>query len=355
MVDLTALPLWTNLLLFAAAAAAVWMSGARLAAYADGISKRTGIGQAVVGVVLLAGVTSLPEIAVTATAALDGLADIAVNNLFGSIAVQVVMLAVVDFLIGRRALTAVVPEPVVLLQGSLNVILIGFAASAMVVGDFVFMGAGIWAWGCLLVYLASVAILANAEGKQPWLAARGGQVDHSIAAKKIGRPNLGEGTDAELRVLYMKTGVAAAIIFVAGFMLAQTGEAIAQQAGLGGSFVGFVLLALATSLPELSSAVSAARRGLYTLAISDIFGTNMINVALILMVDLLDGGGAVLGEMGSFAIFGALLAILLTSLFQAGLAERNDRSIFRMGYDSVLVLAVYAGGVILLYMMRPDQ
>lgn len=352
MIDFAQLGLTANLAAFAVAAALVWLAGTRLAHYADAISNATGLGQAVIGIVLLAGVTSLPEIAATATAAVAGNAQLAVNNLFGSIALQVALLAVVDAFIGRRALTAVVPEPAVLLQGSLNVILISAAAAAMVVGDFGVLGIGLWAWGALFAYVACVFVLARAGGRRPWLAARGGRVDRGLLAEQQRKSAAAANGHAALRILVWKTVAVAAIILAAGFVLARSGEAIARETGLGQSFVGFVLVAFATSLPELSSAVSAARRGLYTMAISDIFGTNLINVALIFVVDLLDSGEPVLGRMGDFAVFGALLAIVVTGLFQAGLSERRDRSVLRMGYDSLLVLIVYAGGVALLYTLR---
>lgn len=355
MPDFAQFGLPLNLAAFAAAAAAVWFAGARLTHYADAISKATGIGQAVIGIILLAGVTSLPEIGVTATASISGNAELAVNNLFGSIALQVALLAVVDAFIGRRALTAVIPEPSVLLEGSLNVILISFAAAAMVVGDVPVFGIGLWAWGCFILYVCAVAVLANAQGKRPWLAAHEGRVQQGLIE---GTEDAGADDKPDRRVLhrlYLKTAGVAAVILVAGFVLARSGEAIAEQSGLGASFVGFVLIAFATSLPELSTAISAARRGLYTMAISDILGTNLINIAMIFMVDVLDRGEPVLGRLGDFSIFGALLAVVVTSLFQAGLAERRDRSILRMGYDSLLVCIVYAGGVALLYTLRPDQ
>src|SRR5690606_23573803 len=123
-----------------------------------------------------------------------------------------------------------------------------------------------------------------------------------------------------------KTASIAAVILIAGFILARSGDAIAQTTGLGQSFVGFVLVALATSLPELSTALTAAKRGLYTMAISDILGTNIINVALIFLVDVLDSGDDVIfNRVDDFAIFGALLAVVLTALFLAGLSERRDR------------------------------
>lgn len=353
MLDFSTLPLPLNLVLFTTAAVVVWFAGSRLTFYADAISNATGIGQAAIGIMLLAGVTSLPEIGVTATAAIAGNADLAVNNLFGSIALQVAVLAMVDFLIGRRALTAAVSDPTVILQGSLNVIMISAAAAAMVIGDVSVFGVGLWAWGAIAAYVACVHILSRGPGRRPWLAAGHERVERGPAGEQEdGSLSAADGEAEALRSLVAKTAVIAAIILVAGYVVARSGEGIAEQTGLGSSFIGFVLVAIATSLPELSTALSAARRGLFTMAISDILGTNLINIAMIFLVDLLDTGEPVIGRMGPFAIFGALLAVVLTALFQAGVAERRDKSILRMGYDSVLVLIVYIGGIVLLYTLR---
>jgi cation:H+ antiporter len=355
MMDFTQLGLPVNLGLFALAAVAVWFAGSRLTHYADAISKATGIGQAVIGVILLAGVTSLPEIGVTSTAALAGNAQLAVNNLFGSIALQVMLLAIVDFAVGRRALTAAVPEPAVMLEGSLNVILISMAAAAMVVGDVSVFGVGLWSWIFIVAYVACIRALANAEGRHPWLAARDDEVDRPLIEEQQEKEEASGEERGSLRALLVKTSAVAAAILALGFVVARSGDAIAQQSGLGQSFVGFVLVAFATSLPELSTALTAARRGLYTMAISDILGTNLLNVAMLFLVDLLDTGEPVLNRLDDFAIFGALLAVVLTALFLAGLAERRDKSILRMGYDSVLVIVVYVVGIALLYTLREGQ
>ncbi|MBB4016467.1 cation:H+ antiporter [Chelatococcus caeni] len=347
-----------NVALFAVAAIVVWLAGARLARYAAAISAVTGLGQAVIGIVLLAGVTSLPEIGVVLTSAARDNADLALNSIFGSIALQVALLAVVDFVIGRRALTAVVPEPGVMLQGSLNVILIAAAAAAMIVGDVPVLGIGLWAWGLMLAYLVSVWVLAGAEGRRPWLAARDGRVDRAIVEEPAGGGQGGrKGThggcaQGSLSSLVPRTAAAGITILIAGFILAQSGEALADQTGIGSSFIGFVLVAFATSLPELSTALSSARQGLFTMAISDILGTNLINVAMVFLIDLVAPGEPVMTRAGAFSVFGVLLAVVVTALFLAGLAERRDRSLLRMGYDSILVLAVYAGGLVFLYFLR---
>lgn len=354
MADFPQLGLPWNIGLFAGAAVFVWMAGTRLAQYADRISGRTGIGEAVIGMLLLAGVTSLPEIGVTVTSSIAGDTKLALNNLFGSIAMQVAILAVVDFAIGRRALTAVVPEPKVLLQGALNVLLLALAGAAMLAGDILFFGVGIWSTACLAAYVGSVWLLSQEKGRRPWLAAHHGEVDRMLLEQPQARSEEAtkHGKDTSLRATILKTVVAAAVILVAGYVLSRTGSAIAEQTGIGSSFVGFVLIAISTSLPELSSALSAARIGRFTMAISDILGTNLINVGLVFVIDLVASGEPVLGQADSFSIFGVLLSIVVTTLFIAGMAERRDRTIWRMGLDSIAVLILYSGGVAILYSLR---
>src|SRR3546814_3276238 len=111
-------PLWANLGMFAAAADAVWFAGSRLARYAASISDRTGIGAAFLGLILLGGITSLPEIAVTVTASLAGSAALSVNNLLGGVAAQFVVLAIADAVHGRDTISSVVGKPMMLLPGT---------------------------------------------------------------------------------------------------------------------------------------------------------------------------------------------------------------------------------------------
>ena len=346
------LALGLNVAIFMAAGIAVWIAGTRIARYADLISRRTGIGQALIGLLLLAGVTSLPEIGVSVTAAAAGNSALAVNNLFGSIAMQVSVLAVIDFVIGRRALTSVVPESGLLLLGTLNVLLLSIAASAIVVGDVAFVGIGLWAWASAAAYVLSLWLLSQTEGRKPWLAADLGRADGSLALLDDPAESDGDTLGPVPRVVLITTVLAAAIILVAGYALAQSGDAIAERTGLGSSFVGFVLIAISTSLPEFSTALGAARLGRFTMAISDILGTNLINIGLLFVVDAVAAGEPVLNTVGSFSAFGAILGIMVTTLFLIGLAERRDRTIFRLGIDSAAVLVVYLGGLILLYTLR---
>jgi cation:H+ antiporter len=338
-------PLWANLAVFAFCALAVWLAGTRVARYADTIARRTGLSHAAAGLLLLAGVTSLPEVAVTVTASAGGNAELAVNNLLGSIAMQVTILAVADALIGKDALTSVIPDPVVLLQLALNILLLSLFAAAALIGDVGFLGIGAWSSVLLAAYVGSVWVIAKSHGRKPWVAGDGRPAEKPVSKKQ-------DEEKDRARALVTKTTVAAAVILVAGFLLSKTGEAIAVQTGLGQSFAGFALVAISTSLPEVSTVVASVRLRQYVMAVSDIFGTNLFNVGLVFLVDVAYRGGPVLNEVGRFSVFAAVLGIVVTTIFLVGLIERRDRTIARMGLDSFATLVMYFGGLAVLYTLR---
>jgi cation:H+ antiporter len=345
--DFASAPLWMNFSVFTGAAVIVWIAGTLIARYADTISKQSGIGHAALGVLLLGGITSLPEAAVTVTAAVGGNVELAVNNLFGGIAMQVAILAMADVAIGRAALTAVVPNPIVLLQGAFNMLLLSIAVCGIVAGDKAVLGIGLWIWLILAVYLYGVRLLARSDSAIPWRPIEGRDEESSADRSSADQPE-----SRHLGATIGKTVAAGLAIVGAGYVLSKSAEAIAEQTGLGSSFVGAVLLAISTSLPEVSTVLSAVRLGNYTMAISDILGTNLFDVALLFIVDATDGAGAVLNKVGRFSIFAAVLGTAVTALFTIGLLERRDRTVLRMGYDSAAVLISYIGGLVILYYLR---
>ena len=207
-------------------------------------------------------------------------------------------------------------------------------------------GIGVWAWSLLGFYLGSVWLISRSQGRRAWVAGSD-QRDHDVADETPA-----QSTDRSLRSLIAKTFAAGSVILIAGFVLSKTGEAIADQTGLGQSFVGAVLVAISTSLPEVSTVLAAVRLRRYVMAVSNIFGTNLFDVALIFLIDAVYVGKPVLDQVGRFSTFAALLGIIVTTLFLVGLIERRNRTIARMGVDSFAVLAAYIGGLFVLYTLR---
>lgn len=332
---------WINAAIFIVAAVVVWIAGTTLARCADEVAKRTGWGREFLGILLLGGVTSLPELAVGTTATLRGVPALSITDVLGSAAVNLVILAIADAVSGRRALTSVQGSAGLMLQGVLGVLLMGIATVPTIAGDRLWLGAGVSSWLMLGVYLTSVYLIAHSNAPKAWQASANSGKEKSESAGKYAQ--------VSMRSLVARTVFASLFILGAGFLLARTGESLAQQTGLGTGFFGLVLLAFATSLPEWSTVIAAVRLRRYEMAVADIFGTNLFNVTIVAIVDLLHPGGPVLLETGPLAAFGAFLAASLTIFFIVGMLERRDRTVLRMGWDSAAVLVGYGSGLVVMY------
>ncbi|MFZ5749232.1 MAG: sodium:calcium antiporter [Pseudomonadota bacterium] len=338
--DLGDRPLAVLALLFIVSGAVVWVAGALLARLVDTLADRTGIGKAFAGMLLLGGITSLPEVATVATASATGSPSLALNNLLGSASINVALLALADFLYGRAALTSMVARPATLLQGVLGMTLMTGVAIACATGDveIPYLGVGAASLVLGLGCVHALRIAARFERAHVWTVVEPPEL-------------IEEPLDPDRRPTWIVVALivgAAASILAAGSVLSLAGDGIAAATGLGDSFVGFTLVGFATSLPEMSSVFAAMKLRRYELAIGDIFGTNLFNIQLILLADIVGRGPPVLAGAGRFEIIAAALAVAMTGLFVIGLLERRDRTILCMGRDSALVLIAFAGGVAML-------
>lgn len=335
---------WMAAAVFIASAAAVWAAGTKLAGYADRFATATGLSGAVVGLVLLGGITSLPEVATSISGVLTSGPSLAVNNLLGGVAFQLVVLAVVDAMLGRKALTAQPPRPDVIAYAAMNVVLLTVAAMAVVSGDLEMFGTGVGIGSAVLViaYVCCVLTARSLSRGSGWRPA--GRV---AAAPETGAAR--EGSVARLSLLLAAAG---GVILIAGYLATVSGEALAEQTGLGTSFFGAVFLAGATSLPELSSAWAALKLNRAQMAMGDILGGNMFDVLLIAVVDVLHRDGPAMGAVGPFSAAAAMLGALMSGVYIIGLVERRDRTVLRMGWDSGVVILLYAGGLVVLFALR---
>lgn len=342
MPDFQSLTVGSNAAVFAIAAGIVWWAGSKLTAHADVIAHRTGLGQAVVGMLVLGGITSLPEIAVSITASLRGAPALAVSNILGGVALQVVIIAIGDALLEKRAITSQVPRPTVLLQAVFSCLLLAMFVAAALLGDRAVLGVGAWSIAIATTGVGMLWLIARNRCREPWTATPAPELEaHEADTRNEPLP----------RAIALTVAMGAAVL-TAGWVLASAGEALAEQTRLGTSFVGAILVGFATSLPEVSTVVAAVRIRRFTMAFADIFGTNIFDLMLILLIDAVAPGGPVLAAQDGFAAFAAVLGIVVTLMYVAGLIERRDRSHLRLGADSWAVLLVYLGGAVALFTLR---
>ncbi len=349
MIAATSLPLLVAI--FAAAAGAVWYAGIWLSRTTDVLSTRLHLGEALGGLILLAVTTNLPEIAITASAALANDLGIAIGNILGGIAIQTVVLVILDAVgLGRAsALTYRAASLLLVLEGGLViavlVVVVGgsqlpFSSSVGRFEPATVLIAVIWVAGLWLLSRARNGLPWHEDGNAPdgQEAPRGRRVQHrsTIAdSRKIGTARAG-----------IVFGAASLVTLVAGVALERSGERIASHVGLNGVLFGATFLAAATALPELSSGLASVKLGDYQLAFSDIFGGNAFLPVLFLLANLLSGS-AVLPAAQKTDVYLTALGALLTVVYMYGLVFRPRRQVLRrLGPDSAAVLVLYALGIV---------
>ncbi len=349
LVHASSYPLWVNLTIFFIAAVFVWLAGTRLSRYLGRISEITGIEQAIVGMLMLGVLTSLPEIANVATSSHFGNPALAANNLLGSAAINLVLLAIADAIFGRDALTSIVAQPAILLQSTLCMLVLAVVAAAIVTGDVLIFGVGAWSTAVFLLSLGAFWMSTGYGRRSQWTLHNHKKPAASSSSSSSSKK---ENNKKELSRLLLRIAIAAAVILVAGYSLSQTGDALAEQTGLGSGLVGFLLIGFATSLPELSSITTSIRMRRHEMAIGEVLGTNFVNVSLLLLADAVYTEGPVINELGRFETISALLGAILTGTLLVGLLERRNPVVLRIGYDTLAILLLFAGGVGLLFTLR---
>jgi cation:H+ antiporter len=346
---MSGLPLPALLAVFAAAAAAIWVAGVQLSDQTDVLSTRLHLGSALGGLILLAVATNLPELAIVASAAVAGNLGVAVGNILGGIAIQTVVLVVLDVAGARggRPLTYRAASLVLMLEAMLVIaVLAVVVAGTQLPSDLIafrltpgpVLIAVLWVAGLLLLRRAGTSLPWQESGQAP----DGQERPRGHRRKHAEQQATSKGTStAKAAVVF---GVAAVITLVAGVVLERSGDAIADHIGLSGVLFGATVLAAATSLPEVSTGLTSVRNGDYQLAVSDIFGGNAFLPVLFLLATLLSGK-SVLPQAQHTDIYLTALGVLLTLVYAAGLLFRPSRRIAGMGVDSLAVLVLYALGV----------
>jgi cation:H+ antiporter len=347
---LSSLSLPVLILIFVTAAAVVWIAGIQLSNATDIFSVRFGLGEALGGLLFLAIATNLPEIAITSTAALRQNIGIATGNILGGIAIQTVVLVVLDVfgVRGRRSLSYLAASLDLVLEGVLLIAILTVAVMGSQLPASLIVGR-VEPAGLLItvLWLAGIWLIGKARTGLPWHAeghAPGGQIEpRGVAKAKKMHDARNKGVSITRTAIVF---IASAIVtLVAGVVLEMSGGDIAGRVGMDGVLFGSTFLAAATALPEVSTGLAAVKLGDYKLAVSDIFGGNAFLPVLFLLASLLSGQAA-LPQAKSTDIYLTGLGSLLTAIYLYGLIFRPSRRILRMGIDSLLVLILYAIGIV---------
>lgn len=314
-----------------------------LSRYADVIAEKTGLGRAWVGAVLLAGVTSLPELVsgITAVSMLNA-PNLAIGGIVGSNLFNLTLIAMMDVIYQPGSILANAQDGHIL-SGGLGILLIGLVAASQLVGDS-FNGAGILgvsyiSLAIVAVYLIGARLLAIFQRKRAMeVLEKEAEVLHYH--------------DISTRRTYLTFAASALIVVAAGVWLGSIADRISDETGLGRSFVGALVLGVSTSLPEIAASVTSVRMGAIDLAIGNVLGSNLFNVALLAVYDVCDGAQNLWAAMSPANALAAVLSIMMTAVVIISLIYRaSPKTPFRFSWDGAALVAMYLGALVALYGM----
>ncbi len=343
------------LIIFTSCAVAIWFAGIKLSETADILSTHFNLGEALGGMILLAIVTNLPEIAITISAALQHHLELAIGNILGGIALQTLVLVVLDvFGLGKKdALTYRAASLVLVLEG----ILVITVLTLVVIGNqlspsVIYLGIAPIDVAIVLVWVAGIYMIGKARTDLPWhkLGVLPGSQKEKRGHCRKKKYDAAIKKGKRISWVMFVFAFCSLVTLVAGVGLEESGNAIAGQIGMTGVLFGATVLAAATSLPEVSTGLASIKLKDYQMAVSDIFGGNSFLPVLFMLATVLSGK-SVLPLAHKTDIYLTGLAVLLTIIYIIGLMFRPRKQLLWMGIDSFVVMLVYLAGLLGLFVI----
>jgi cation:H+ antiporter len=330
--------LWIS---FLVCTGAIVYSGTKLARYGDIIAEKTGMGRTWIGLVLMASVTSLPELITgISSVTFAGAPDIAAGDVIGSCVFNMLILSVLDAFCRQCPISSRAHHGHVL-SGSIGILLLSIVAVGLFAARDLFPFGWIGPYTLLfgIIYFIAMRLIFAYEKRE--IAAYMKEVAVEL-----------KYTDYDTKAVYIRYGVNAMVVITAAVFLPGIGKGIAEATGLGQTFVGNVFIALSTSLPEVVVSVSAVRMEAIDMAIGNLFGSNIFNIFILALDDVFFIKGPLLAFVSPSNIISALSAIAMTTIAIIGLTYRTEKKPLFLAWDSIAIICVYVSNLMLLYMMR---
>lgn len=324
---------------FAVCAALIGTAGPVLVRNGEAIARLTGLSASWVGLVLLATATSLPELftglsAVTVAAA----PNIAVGDALGSCVFNLAMLVVLDAMSGKESIYRRIVQGHILAAG-FGVVMIGLVGAIILFGrdqlNIRFVHVSLYTPLIFLLYIVAMRATFLFEHRAPPTA-----------------PDKPTAPGVTLRRAILRYAGAAVVVAAAGIWLPFAGIEIADAMGWRRTFVGTLLIAGATSLPELVVTVSALRFGAVDMAIANLLGSNLFDVVIIGIDDLAYQEGALLADISPAHAVSAFAAVIMSGLFIVAVLYRPSARIGgAVGWVSIWLLVVYLFSAYAIYLL----
>ncbi len=342
MLAIDAWPFWLVIVGFGFGALVIGFAGTWMSRIADRLADLTGLGEAIFGAVFLGASTSLPGIITSVGSAWVGHPDLAISNAIGGIAAQTVFLAVADIVYRRANLEHAAASIQNMVQGTLLIVLITLPVLMLSAPNVEFFAVHPGSIAILLAYGYGIHIIHEVQQEPMWHA-------HQTAETRQDEPDREVSEDGPgLNSTWIIFAGLAVALAASGLLVTHTGIAIAERSGLTETVVGVLGTAIVTSLPELVTSVAAVRQGALTLAVGGVIGGNCFDVLFLAFSDFAYRRGSLYMQLADRHVFIITITIVLTAVLLMGMLRREKRGPGNIGFESLLVLLLYLGGVMVL-------
>lgn len=325
---------------FAVCAWLIFQAGVLLSRYGDVIAHRSGLGRSWIGLILLATVTSLPELVSSLSAVtLVRAPDLAAGGILGSCVFNLLLLVLLDVLGGRESVYARVGRGHVLSAG-FSVVLIGW------VGLGVLLAGRQLPWSVAWVGVDSLLVIGTYLVAM-WTLFRFEQDNRGDRAAD--EPDTSPGLT--LRQALFRFAAASGVVVAAGVWLPQVAGRLATVMGWTDSFVGTLFVAVATSLPEIAVTIGAFRIDAPDLAVGNVLGSNLFNIFILALADLAWLRGPLLRDVSTVHAVTAFVTLIMTGAVVVSLFQRPKGRLFgRVGWTSLALVALFVVNALVVYL-----
>ncbi len=316
-------------------------AGSRLSHYGDVIAEKTGMGRTWIGVILMASATSLPELFTgISSVAIFNSPNIAAGDVLGSCMFNLLILAMLD--VGRKvAPISTLAHQGQILTASFGVLLLGLTTISLLAGQSIpALGwIGLYSLVIPLVYLGPMRVVLNSEKRR--IAEFLSEVKEGVRYEHLSK-----------RLAYGRFAAYAALIVIAATYLPYVADQLASITGLGRTFIGSILVALSTSLPEIVVGKAALKMGAVDLAVGNVLGSNLFNLVILSIDDVFFLKGPLLSFVSPTHALTACAAMTMTAITMVALMYRSKKRILLFSFESIGVFSVYVLTVLLLFLKR---
>jgi cation:H+ antiporter len=324
-----------NIVAFILCAALITLSGTQLSKQGNKLAEATGLSKAWIGLILMATVTSLPEL-VTGLSAVTVVKapDLAAGNVLGSCAFNLLILSLLDLFVQKPITSLVRTSHIVL--GAFSIILLALVGVSMFL-DIEFFS---------ILWISPISLVLLGVYVGAMRAVFLYEKAHPVELLVADRPN--ERNSHKVRKALTIYSLHAIVVVLAALFLPYFGEQIAIHFQLSDTFFGTVFLAITTSLPEVVVSISALRFGALDMAMGNLLGSNVFNIAILAVLDFFYVEGSLYTAISSSHTLSIFSSVIMTAIVAIGLVVRPEKKRFHLSIDAWFILIIYLINIFLL-------